>query len=192
MGRPPKADGGQRGHRAAMRGEKAQAGKKILEPQDPAEVEVPDLPPAKDFLSSPFIDPDDPESNVITEEIDWSPVVKAWWKDIWTSPMAQEFTLPADLHGLYLGCYYLERSIDPHLKVSEQNAMSKSFENVQKQYGLTPAARNTLKWQVAQGESAQKRTDSLRKEQKTPQKKKQDHRSEVIDLYSRNSSTGTY
>lgn len=182
MGRPPKEDGGQRGHRASMRGEKG-GGKKILEAPNPQETEVPLLPPAEDFLTSPF-EEEDPDF----EGVDWSPVVKSWWRDIWTSPMSQEFVIPADLHGLYLGCFYLQRSIDPNLKTSDQNAMAKSFESVQKQYGLTPQARNTLKWQVAQGESAQKRTDSLRKTAQ-PDKVSDVDRKNVVDLYSRQTGT---
>lgn len=68
--------------------------------------------------------------------------------------------------------------------------MVKSFEKVQTQYGLTPQARNALKWQVAQGESAQKRTDNLRNSQNAAKVTSSD-RKNVVDLYSRNSSTGT-
>lgn len=192
MARPAKADGGRRGHAASLRGQKTAGGSKILEAVDPADTKIPEMPPAEDFLYNPAIDYDDPESNAITEEIEWSPVVKAWWRDIWTSPMSQEFVIPADLHGLYLGCFYLEKSIDPHLKISEQNAMAKSFENVQKQYGLTPQARNALKWQVAQGESAQKRTDTLRKASKPTMVDVSDHQQKVQDMYNRQASTGGY
>lgn len=184
MARQPKADGGQRGHRASMRGQApGAAGKKVLEAPDMSKTEIPELPPAENYLTSPY---DDAPS----EPVEWSPVVKEWWEDTWTSPMSQEFVIPADLHGLYLGCYFLQRSLDPHLKPSDQVAMVKSFEKVQTQYGLTPQARNALKWQVAQGESAQKRTDNLRNSQNSAKVTSSD-RKNVVDLYSRNSSTGT-
>lgn len=186
MGRPPKADGGKTGQRRQMRGKDPHA-KKTLEAPNPEEVVVPDLPNAADFLSPWDMDPDDPAR----DDIQWSPIVVNWWNDIWTSPMSQEFVLPADLHGLYLGCYYLQRSIDPALKPGEQNNMSKSFDSVQKQYGLTPQARSTLKWQVAQGETAQQRTDDLRKRSNAAKVKPDPNDNTIVDLYSRHQSTGT-
>lgn len=177
MGRPPKADGGRRGHAASMRGQKS-TNKKVLEtPDNP---EIPALPPAEDFLSSPF----GPE-----EDVAWSPPVVSWWEATWTSPMSQEFVIPADLHGLYLGCYYLEKSLDPTLKPAEQNGWVKSFFQVQKDYGLNPSARETLKWQVAQGEDAQRRTNRLRTpepEETKPTEDTRDHHKDIIELYKRN------
>ena len=75
MARQPKADGGQRGHRASMRGQApGAAGKKVLEAPDMSKTEIPELPPAENYLTSPYDDaPSDP--------VEWSPVVKEWWED---------------------------------------------------------------------------------------------------------------
>lgn len=97
----------------------------------------------------------------IIDEVDWSQPVKDWWVDIWSSPMSNEF-VHSDIHGLYMACFYFEESLNPHYKPSDRIAFAKQFENSVKNYGLNPSARESLRWQVSQGQAAQQRTSQLR------------------------------
>lgn len=161
------------------------------------DLEIPPMPPAEDWISFPHQIYANKGGNHMLEKAglmqqdgeewtgdiaDWNPAVVRWWRDIWSSPMAGEFA-DSDIHGLYLACYYLHEALNPFYKPSERNAMAKSFENVQKNYGLTPSARESLRWQVAQGTAAQNRTDQLRAaaSKGSPIKESAD----IYDLYNR-------
>ena len=138
---------------------------------------IPPLPPAEDWLQVP---------EELGMEAEWNPAVERWWNDIWSSPMSTEF-VHSDMHGLYLGCYYLHESLNAYYKPGERVQMAKAFENTLKSYGLTPSARESLRWQVAQGTSAQRRTDQLRANSpKTPHANSDTQQARVQDLYRRN------
>ena len=122
----------------------------------------------------------DPDPDEYVAE--WAPAVVDWWNDIWTSPMASEF-VDSDIHGLYMACYYMHESLNPFYRLSDRLAASKMFEQTVKNYGLTPSARETLRWQVAQGTAAQTRTNNLRKAASSGQMKKEPGGDQ--DLYSR-------
>lgn len=171
-GGPRKADG------PSKKGSKATV--TLLKAPDKTEIDIPPMPPAEDWIAPPrsvttrgkrdqalvekegimdngFVDPYDED----LPAPEWSPAVVKWWEDIWTSPMASEF-VKADYHGLYLGCYYLHESLNPFYKLSDRVSASKAFEATLKNFGLTPSAREGLRWQIAQGTAAQNRTNSLR------------------------------
>lgn len=194
-GGPRKADG------ASKKGSKATV--TLLKAVDPSEVEIPPMPPAADFIGLPTLqtnqrggnddrtmqsagiephpnnaDPFD-EDEMVPE---WNPAVVRWWHDIWSSPMSSEL-VKSDIHGLYLGCYYLHESLNPFYKLTDRTNAAKAFENTLKNYGLTPSARETLRWQVAQGESAQRRTDQIRSSMSAG--KKNENRNSVQDMYKR-------
>lgn len=84
----------------------------------------------------------------------WSPAVEAWWEDIWSSPMSNEFT-DADIHGLYLACFYLQQTLNPYLKIADRLNASKAYEAAVKNFGLTPMSRRSLQWEVERAEEAQ-------------------------------------
>lgn len=137
-------------------------------------VEIPPMPDASDWVSLTALlgkkrtdkdqrTVDEFESALLEEdgEIEWAGPVVDWWQDIWSSPMANEF-VDSDIHGLYLACYYFHESLNPFYKASDRIAFAKQFENAIKNYGLTPSARESLRWQVAQGAAAQNRTQQIR------------------------------
>lgn len=73
---------------------------------------------------------------------EWHKMTKAFWRDVWRSPMAPEF-LQADIHGLYL----LVKLID---KFWEEPSIALAGEiRLQRQcFGLTPIDRRRLQWEV--------------------------------------------
>lgn len=73
----------------------------------------------------------------------WHPMVQAWWKDLWSSPMANEY-VESDKHGLFLLAVLHdqfwttgEREIAGEIRLQEQR------------FGLSPMDRRRLQWQVA-------------------------------------------
>lgn len=172
-GGPRKADG------ASKKGAKATV--TLLKTPGEGEVEIPPMPPAEDYIGVPRlqtnqrgwndektmraagIDPDQDDDYFDEEEMqpDWNPAVVKWWESIWTSPMASEF-VDSDIHGLYMGCVFLHESLNPFYKLGDRTAAFGKFEGIQKAYGLTPSARESLRWTISQGQAAQKRTDQIR------------------------------
>lgn len=164
----------------------------------PEIIEVPPMPPAEDWIGLPLVGERkgadkrtaelagyDDDGAFDEEEMvpEWSPAVVKWWNDIWTSPMASQFD-SSDIHGLYLGCYYLHESLNPFYKLTERTAAAKQFENTLKNYGLNPSAREGLRWQIAQGTAAQKRTDQIRSSMSSTYGDKKSS-SEQQDMYRR-------
>lgn len=129
---------------------------------------IPPMPPAEDWISFPGGNPAqqggmdstwDDEAGSLAPE--WNPAVVKWWESIWSSPMSSEY-VESDIHSLYAACMLLHESLNPFHKPAERNAFLKQWESTLKNFGLTPSSRETLRWQVAQGTSAQKRTEQLR------------------------------
>jgi len=73
---------------------------------------------------------------------DWDPRTRAWWKDVWRSPMAAEY-LRCDVHGLYRLAVLLERF---WRKPSASLAAEIRLES--EAYGLTPTGRRRLRLQI--------------------------------------------
>ncbi|QGH79244.1 minor tail protein [Gordonia phage Sukkupi] len=114
--------------------------------------EVPPLPAASDWLGG--IEDITGDGEQIERE--WPEPVKAWWDDIWSSPMSQEF-VDSDIHGLYLACFYLAQVLNPFLKMSDRISASKAYETQVRNFGLNPMSRRTLQWEIERSEEAQER-----------------------------------
>lgn len=78
----------------------------------------------------------------------WHKLTKAWWKDIWKSPMQAEF-LQADVHALFRLAVLIDLFwTEPNLAVAAEIRLQ------QQAFGLTPIDRRRLQWQVVQVEEA--------------------------------------
>ena len=81
----------------------------------------------------------------------WHKLTRAWWRDVWHSPMAEQF-LEVDKHALYR----LAMLIDAFWsQPSRQLAAEIRLE--QQAFGLTPLDRRRLQWTVEQ-EDERRRT----------------------------------
>lgn len=132
--------------------------------------DVPPMPPAEDWLVSIFTMPEvdgrtkegkEAKASAEQYELDdeqsvavWNPAVERWWSDIWSSPMSNEFH-DADVHGLYLACFYLQQTLNPLLKMGDRLNASKSYEAAVKNFGLTPMSRRALQWEIEKVDAAQ-------------------------------------
>lgn len=73
---------------------------------------------------------------------EWDKRTRDWWRDVWASPMADEF-LDVDVHGLYV----LADLIDQYWRTADPKLAGEI--RLQRQcYGLTPIDRRRLQWQV--------------------------------------------
>lgn len=124
MGRLPKHPSARRGHQIAPSAT-------VLYPPDPADVRVPPLP----------VRPDG-----------WSPMTKAWWKEIWASPMAAEYE-ESDMHGLWV----LAACVDDFWTAETAHARQEASREIRLQgyrFGISPMDRRRLQWTIENSEEA--------------------------------------
>lgn len=86
----------------------------------------------------------------------WHPLTRAWWHDVWHSPMAGEY-LQADVHGLYRIAALVDKF---WLEPNERTAMAIAHQ--EQRYGLNPLDRRRLEWIVERAEQDAPRRPELR------------------------------
>lgn len=105
----------------------------------------------KDVTQAALVNRDGPLAKVPTlpKRADgWHAMTKKWWKDIWQSPMREEF-LRADIHALFRLAVLVDLFwSEPNLAVAAEIRLQ------QQAFGLTPLDRRRLQWQVVQVEEA--------------------------------------
>lgn len=82
----------------------------------------------------------------------WHAMTRQWWKDVWASPMAQEF-LDADTHALLR----LAKLIDDYWSAESATARKELASEIrlqQQAFGLTPFDRHRLQWTIETTEQA--------------------------------------
>jgi hypothetical protein len=72
----------------------------------------------------------------------WDPKTIAWWKDVWHSPMAEEF-VDTDKHALFR----LALLIDQYWELPNKE-LAAEIRLEQQAFGLTPIDRRRLGWSV--------------------------------------------
>ncbi len=87
----------------------------------------------------------------------WNRMTRAWWHDIWNSPMAEEY-LRADVHALYR----LALLVDAYW-TKPTAGMAAEIRLQQQAFGLTPLDRRRLEWSIEQVEAAQSRVEARKK-----------------------------
>ena len=83
-------------------------------------------------------------------EREWHALTRAWWRDVWHSPMASEY-LQVDKHGLFRMAALVNKFWDEPSKelAAEIRLQGQCF-------GLTPIDRRRLQWEVAKVEEVTK------------------------------------
>ena len=79
---------------------------------------------------------------------EWHPLTRAWWRDVWRSPMASEF-VQADTHGLYRLAMLIDKFWN-----NPDYTLSAEIRLEQQCFGLTPIDRRRLQWSVEKAEEA--------------------------------------
>lgn len=101
------------------------------------------------------------------DEQPWHPKVVDWWESIWTSPMSAEY-LAADMKG---GLYLLADLHQMRWTATTRTGLLEAAKEIRLQevrFGLSPIDRSRLRWEVARGEEAERKTKKAR----APKKKK--------------------
>ncbi len=85
-------------------------------------------------------------------EMDWHSMTRAWWTDIWSSPMAPEYD-DSDKHGLFMLAVLVN---DFWLAEGQREKRDLAAEIRQQgqRFGLSPIDRRRLQWEIERTEEA--------------------------------------
>ena len=87
---------------------------------------------------------------------EWHRLTRQWWRDIWHSPMADEY-LRADEHALYRLAVLIDQ-----FWTKPSTALASEIRLQQQAFGLTPLDRRRLEWSIEQAETATTRRQQRR------------------------------
>jgi hypothetical protein len=82
----------------------------------------------------------------------WHRLTRAWWRDVWHSPMAEQF-LEADRHALFR----LALLVDLFWR-GPSKELAAEIRLEQQAFGLTPIDRRRLQWTVEEDDRRKPRT----------------------------------
>ena len=88
----------------------------------------------------------------------WHPRVRAWWSDVWKSPMAAEY-LDVHRHGLE-ALAELRHQFHTAKEPGKLLALHAEIRQSQRDYGLTPLDLRRLQWEVRRAADAVDTTDT--------------------------------
>lgn len=78
----------------------------------------------------------------------WTAETRAWWTDIWASPMAPEYH-ESDVHGLLLLAVLVD-----DFWLSPSQALAAEIRLQRQCFGLTPIDRRRLQWEIERTDEA--------------------------------------
>lgn len=81
----------------------------------------------------------------------WHRLTRAWWRNVWQSPMASEY-LQTDIDGLQR----LAMLIDAFYQSGDPKLMAE-IRLQEARFGLSPVDRSRLQWEVQKGEEASRK-----------------------------------
>ena len=87
--------------------------------------------------------------------VDWHVMTRAWWKDIWASPMAPEFD-KSDNHGLFQLAVITNDFWNAETP-GQRTALAAEMRQQAIRYGLSPIDRRRLQWEIEKSEDAMAR-----------------------------------
>ncbi len=103
------------------------------------------------------------------EEIDgktirsWHPATKAWWADMWSSPMSNEYH-SSDFHGLFILAVLMDQFCRrPDTKLASEIRLQRVA------FGMTPYDRRRLEWTIESASEAKDRGQARRERAGTKQ-----------------------
>lgn len=87
---------------------------------------------------------------------DWNDLTVKWWRDVWSSPLRDEF-LRADLGAIFR----LAILVDMFWKTGKLSVASE-IRLLEREFGLTPLSRRRLEWTTATAEDSKDRRELVR------------------------------
>ncbi len=118
----------------------------VLHAPAPEDVMVPPLPDRPQDWHHPLLN---------RPPLEWHPLTRAWWADLWASPMAAEYDA-TDVHGLRQLAVLVDdfwRAETPR----DRQAASAEIRLQGLRFGLSPIDRRRLQWDIERSEEAQAR-----------------------------------
>lgn len=86
----------------------------------------------------------------------WHPMTLAWWRDVWSSPMAPEYD-ESDRHGLFMMAVLVDEFwLGPTKDLASEIRLQRQA------FGLSPIDRRRLQWEIDRGDEANERTRKRR------------------------------
>lgn len=87
----------------------------------------------------------------LPRHIEWHPMTREWWKDLWASPMASEYHT-SDRHGLFVLATLMNQFWN-----EPSQALAAEIRLQRVSFGLTPYDRRRLEWTIEAAEDAKSR-----------------------------------
>lgn len=73
----------------------------------------------------------------------WSAQTRAWWRDLWRSPLAREYVPDVDVHTLLVLAVVLDQFWrEPSKELATEVRLQA------REFGLNPMARRSLQWEI--------------------------------------------
>lgn len=90
---------------------------------------------------------------MLPKDVDWHPMVKRWWRDLWKSPMATEY-ITLDHSGLFRVAM-LHNDFWTADTPKERAEAQVRLEKADGDFGTSPLARRRLEWQIEETDAKQ-------------------------------------
>lgn len=97
----------------------------------------------------------------LPEGVEWHPLTRRWWADLWASPMAPEYQ-SADLSGMFRVAM-LQNDFWMAGTPKERAEIQIRLEKADADFGTNPLARRRLEWQIQSSEEAKARGNKRNK-----------------------------
>lgn len=95
------------------------------------------------------------EAPELPDGVEWHPLTRRWWADLWASPMAPEYQ-SADLSGMFRVAM-LQNDFWMAGTPKERAEIQVRLEKADADFGTNPLARRRLEWQIQSSEEAKSR-----------------------------------
>lgn len=91
----------------------------------------------------------------VAEDVEWHDQTRAWWADVWASPMADEWDR-SDVHNVMVVALLYNDIWDAETPKERKDAMAE-YRLQRADLGLSPYARRRLEWTIETAEEAKDR-----------------------------------
>lgn len=89
----------------------------------------------------------------------WAPAVEAWWRDLWSSPMAVRFP-PSEVSSLVM-IARLRQDFERAKNARERREASSEIRLQERRWGLDEMSRRSLQWEFSGGDEDDDRVPAV-------------------------------
>ncbi len=125
----------------------------------PTVPDMPDHPPRYDSDGNPV-------------ELEWHAQTRAWWRDVWTSPMSSEWDR-SDLHNVFVVALLYDDIWTASTPKERKDALAE-YRLQRADLGLSPYSRRRLEWTIETADEAKAKGEQRRSRSTPASPKKKD------------------